>query len=79
MDKRDLIKWALLSVSMITALAWGQNQSKLLSHETEIDNIIKSMTLEEKIDMLHGKNMFSSAGVPRLGIADMEYSLGIFA
>ena len=60
----------------MTALAWGQ--SKLLSHETEIDNIIKGMTLEEKIDMLHGKNMFSSAGIPRLGIADMEYADGPF-
>ena len=66
MDKRDLIKWALLSVSMITALAWGQNQSKLLSHEIEIDNIIKSMTLEEKIDMLHGKKLTGrSASVRR--------------
>ena len=36
------------------------------------------MTLEEKIDMLHGKNMFSSAGVPRLGIADVEYADGPF-
>ena len=60
----------------MSALAWGQ--SRLLSHETEIDNIIKSMTLEEKIDMLHGKNMFSSAGVPRLGIADVEYADGPF-
>ena len=53
-------------------------QSKLLGHETEIDNIIKQMTLEEKIDMLHGKNMFSSAGIPRLGIADVEYADGPF-
>lgn len=67
---------AILAVSLMTALAWGQ--SKLLSHETEIDNIIKGMTLEEKIDMLHGKNMFSSAGIPRLGIADMEYADGPF-
>jgi beta-glucosidase len=36
------------------------------------------MTLEEKIDMLHGKNMFSSAGIPRLGIADVEYADGPF-
>ena len=36
------------------------------------------MTLEEKINMLHGKNMFSSAGVPRLGIADVEYADGPF-
>ena len=60
----------------MSALVWGQ--SRLLSHETEIDNIIKSMTLEEKINMLHGKNMFSSAGVPRLGIADVEYADGPF-
>ena len=71
--KRQLV---LLAVCLMSALVWGQ--SRLLSHETEIDNIIKSMTLEEKIDMLHGKNMFSSAGVPRLGIADVEYADGPF-
>lgn len=71
--KRQLV---LLAVCLMSALAWGQ--SRLLSHETEIDNIIKSMTLEEKINMLHGKNMFSSAGVPRLGIADVEYADGPF-
>ena len=73
LTKRQLV---LLAVCLMSALAWGQ--SRLLSHETEIDNIIKSMTLEEKIDMLHGKNMFSSAGVPRLGIADVEYADGPF-
>jgi beta-glucosidase len=52
--------------------------TKLLAHEQQIDNIIKGMTLEEKIDMLHGKNMFSSAGIPRVGIADMEYADGPF-
>ena len=78
MDRRNFIKLALLSVSMVATLNWGQNQSRLLSHEAEIDNIIKGMTLEEKIDMLHGKNMFSSAGIPRLGIADVEYADGPF-
>ena len=82
-------KIVLLAVNLMAALAWGQSpaikveggmiqkyQSRLLSHEAEIDNIIKGMTLEEKIDMLHGKNMFSSAGIPRLGIADVEYADG---
>ena len=78
MDRRGFIKFALLGVSMVAAPSWGQTQTRLLSHETEIDNIIKSMTLEEKIDMLHGKNMFSSAGIPRLGIADVEYADGPF-
>ena len=73
LTKRQLV---LSAVCLVSALVWGQ--SRLLSHETEIDNIIKSMTLEEKIDMLHGKNMFSSAGVPRLGIADVEYADGPF-
>ena len=52
--------------------------SRLMQHEQQIEDIIRSMTLEEKIDMLHGKNMFSSAGIPRLGIADVEYADGPF-
>ena len=52
--------------------------SRLLSHESQIEAIINDMTLEEKIAMLHGKNMFSSEGIPRLGIADMEYADGPF-
>ena len=50
--------------------------TKLLDHEQRINSLIKEMTLEEKIDMLHGKNMFSSAGIERLGIADIEYADG---
>lgn len=50
----------------------------LLSNEEKISGIISQMTLEEKVEMLHGKNMFSSAGVKRLGIADIEYADGPF-
>ena len=70
-----------ITLAVIASAITGQAQtrpSKLLGHETEIDNIIKQMTLEEKIEMLHGKNMFSSAGIPRLGIADVEYADGPF-
>ncbi len=52
--------------------------TKLLDNEQRIDEIVGSMTLEEKVEMLHGKNMFSSAGIPRLGIADVEYADGPF-
>ncbi|MBO4891009.1 MAG: glycoside hydrolase family 3 C-terminal domain-containing protein [Prevotella sp.] len=68
---------AVAVASVIVAQA-QMNPSKLLGHEAQIDDIIKGMTLEEKINMLHGKNMFSSAGIPRLGIADMEYADGPF-
>lgn len=78
--KRQLLNYAavvILSASVTT----GQAQtypSRLLQNEPQIESIIKSMTLEEKINMLHGKNMFSSAGIPRLGIADVEYADGPF-
>jgi len=36
------------------------------------------MTLEEKVEMLHSKTNMSSAGVERLGIADMNYADGPF-
>ena len=52
--------------------------TKLLDNEQRIDEIVGSMTLEEKVEMLHGKNMFSSSGIPRLGIADVEYADGPF-
>lgn len=50
----------------------------LTKHEKEITNIIAKMTLEEKVNMLHGKHMFSSAGIDRLNIPDIEYADGPF-
>lgn len=55
-----------------------QHRSALLQYDREIDGILEQMTLEEKINMLHGKYMFTSAGVERLGIEDMKYVDGPF-
>ena len=71
----------LTILSMLAAVEVCSAQtgtSRLFSHETVIDGIIQRMTLEEKVAMLHGKHMFSSAGVERLGIADVEYADGPF-
>ena len=54
------------------------HKSLLLQYDKQIDGIIKQMTIEEKIEMLHAKFMFVSAGVERLGIADMIYADGPF-
>ena len=72
---------AIAVTAAITAATAVQAQAyptSLYQNEQRITDIINEMTLEEKIDMLHGKNMFSSAGVPRLGIADIEYADGPF-
>ncbi len=50
----------------------------LMQNEKKITAIIKKMTLEEKVAMLHGKHMFTSEGVPAQGIADMVYADGPF-
>jgi beta-glucosidase len=55
-----------------------QHRSALLKYDKQIDGIIGKMTLEEKVEMLHAKHMFVSAGVERLGIADMKYADGPF-
>ena len=54
------------------------HKSTLLQYDKQIDDIISKMTLEEKVNMLHAKHMFVSAGVERLGIADMKYADGPF-
>ncbi len=77
--KRILLNTFFAVALLTTSTGWAQNNpSKLMGHESQIESIIKDMTLEEKIAMLHGKNMFSSAGIERLGIADMEYADGPF-
>lgn len=44
--------------------------------ETRVEDALKRMTLEEKIDMLHAQSAFSSRGVPRLGIPDVWFADG---
>jgi len=44
----------------------------------KIDSIVSVLTLEEKIAMLSGNTIFSSAGIERLGIPDLHYTDGPF-
>lgn len=67
-----------LLILLISATTEKEHRSALLRYDKQIDGIIGKMTLEEKIDMLHAKHMFVSAGVPGQGIADMKYADGPF-
>ena len=44
--------------------------------EERVDDALARLTLEEKIALCHGQGMFSSAGVPRLGIPPLWMSDG---
>ena len=81
MKKQILCATTACALSLLVACAPKTEQpkeSQLLKYEDKITEIISQMTLEEKVNMLHGKNMFSSAGVERLGIPDIEYADGPF-
>lgn len=44
----------------------------------KIDSLLGKMTLEQKINMLHGNSFFTSGGVKELGIPEMHYDDGPF-
>jgi beta-glucosidase len=74
-------KVLLLLVPVLLAVSCGTAQTpqdKLTVNDKKIDQLIAQMTLEEKVNMLHSKTNMSSAGVERLGIADMHYADGPF-
>ncbi|MFT2009958.1 glycoside hydrolase family 3 C-terminal domain-containing protein [Pontibacter sp. 13R65] len=53
-----------------------QNKPSVMAYEAQIDSLISLMTLEEKVNMLHGVSSFTSGGVERLGIPELTMSDG---
>ena len=75
---KNLLKIAGLALLIAACCGPKSPQDKLMVNEKKINAIIAQMTLEEKVEMLHSKTNMSSAGVPRLGIADVNYADGPF-
>ncbi len=42
----------------------------------KVEKLLMSMTLKEKVNMLHNNSSFTSSGVPRLGIPELVTSDG---
>ncbi len=78
MNLQRILWIAVFAIIMMESSGQKTHKSVLLQHDKKIDAIIQQMTLEEKVEMLHGKTMFASAGVERLGIADVKYADGPF-
>ena len=66
------------AAALVAACAQPTPQDRLTANDKKIDAVIAQMTLEEKVELLHSKTNMSSAGVERLGIADMHYADGPF-
>jgi len=76
--KKNLFPMLLTGLLVIACTKPVSPQEKLTANDARINDIIAQMTLEEKVEMLHSKTNMSSAGVERLGIADMNYADGPF-
>lgn len=62
----------------VQTLSRDCHDTKLDGNEERISEIIRGMSLEEKVSMLHGKHMFTSEGVAAQGVPDMIYADGPF-
>ena len=76
--KKSLLILTSAAVMAVACAGVQSPQDKLTVNDKKINEIIAQMTLEEKVNMLHSKTNMSSAGVERLGIADMNYADGPF-
>ena len=79
MKSPRLLPVLLAGVAVLLAACTPKTpQSRLSALDPKVDALIAQMTLEEKVEMLHSKTNMSSAGVERLGIADVHYADGPF-
>ena len=53
-----------------------ETNAVMTDNDRKIDSLIALMSLEEKVAMLHGNSMFTSAGVERLGIPELKMADG---
>ncbi|RKR81967.1 beta-glucosidase [Mucilaginibacter gracilis] len=70
--KYSFVKVSLLLVAL-TAFSYSFAQDLT---ELKISRLLKQMTLEEKVQMIHGSSSFTSGGVKRLGIPELTMSDG---
>ncbi len=69
----------LTSLFFATLLFFGfrkESNVPVNNSESRIDSIVSVMSLEEKINMLCGNGLFTSAGIERLGIGEIHYTDG---
>ena len=69
-------KFILSCILIIFALQLNVKAQYTPATEAKINQLIKQMTLEEKVTMIHASSSFTSGGVKRLGIPELTTSDG---
>lgn len=72
---KTLIVTAALALTSMNAMSQVYLDPKA-PVEDRVEDALKRMTTEEKIDMFHAIGKFVSPGVPRLGIRQINHSDG---
>lgn len=70
------MKKLLFVIFLLTLVSTNQLLAQNNSMDNKIKEIIKQLTLKEKLDMCHAQSKFSSKGVARLGIPEIWMSDG---
>lgn len=72
MNRRSITYMFLGGLLLLLAIKTNAQNALNKVTEAKITSVMKKMTLEEKIAMLHGNALFSSEGVKRFGIPEVS-------
>lgn len=70
--KNNLTKLVVTFIALLLYAGHAFAQNEDAATEARINALIKKMTLEEKISMLHANGIFTTSGVARLGIPGLS-------
>jgi beta-glucosidase len=73
--KRNFL-FILVAFALFPSLLKAQQALTETQINTKIESLLKRLTLEEKVKMIHASSSFTSGGVPRLGIPELVTSDG---